>query len=355
MGDNAQRGRRWTPGLLGAGAAVLAVAALAIGAAGGSGDAGATPALTFRDAHVTLAAHNGGATEHVRVHLLILDDGSRPFEDVAAEVRAAVVSEFPGAVAIDAEGSVSAAYVAAPYSWPGAQASWAYNPSGGPGLENEQAVVASAAASWNGAGGSPWMFFGGGISSAGTGACRGDKDGLNTVGWRPLSSPGVLGRTCTWYGEHGGNAATEFDIELDPEWDWTMGTPVGVDLFTVAAHEFGHALGLDHTQESNCPAALMCSRYRAGTALDGPQADDIAGLVAIYGGNGPEPTATPSPTPTPTPTPTHPGLLVDDTPAPPPAADETPPGAHGDAPPPPNEPQSGPVAQRVIIPLMARD
>jgi hypothetical protein len=51
------------------------------------------------------------------------------------------------------------------------------------------------------------------------------------------------------------------------------------DLFTVAVHEIGHALGLDH---SSLTTAVMYSTYNGvDTSL---KSDDIAGIQSIYGG-----------------------------------------------------------------------
>ncbi|MBF0612951.1 MAG: matrixin family metalloprotease, partial [Magnetococcales bacterium] len=52
--------------------------------------------------------------------------------------------------------------------------------------------------------------------------------------------------------------------------------------FQVAAHEIGHALGLDHTAVAN---SLMNPFY--SEAFSGPQADDIQGIQALYGGGSP--------------------------------------------------------------------
>ena len=74
------------------------------------------------------------------------------------------------------------------------------------------------------------------------------------------------------------------------------------DFHRVALHEFGHALGLDHPDESGQRVtALMNSR--AGD-LDSLQFDDIAGGQAIYGAAGGNPPPTPTPNPAATPRPT---------------------------------------------------
>jgi Matrixin/Putative peptidoglycan binding domain/Repeat of unknown function (DUF346) len=69
------------------------------------------------------------------------------------------------------------------------------------------------------------------------------------------------------------------DCHFDEAETWSLDLPAsGVDLVTVAAHEFGHSLGLAH---STVDGALMYPYY--GGPHRNLEADDIAGIVSIYG------------------------------------------------------------------------
>ena len=100
---------------------------------------------------------------------------------------------------------------------------------------------------------------------------------------------------------------------------YVTGLVAGINLLQVAAHEFGHALGLRH---SDIQGALMYPFYQGYVEDYTLPYDDIAGIQAIYGGRPDEPTTrrprpttttastTPStPTTTPsTPEPVDPGM-----------------------------------------------
>jgi hypothetical protein len=72
------------------------------------------------------------------------------------------------------------------------------------------------------------------------------------------------------------------DVHFDDSEDWTLDTRSDgsqpIDLVTVAAHEIGHALGLNHTTVSN---SLMNSNYTGSHRFLGQ--DDIDGIRSIYG------------------------------------------------------------------------
>ncbi len=114
------------------------------------------------------------------------------------------------------------------------------------------------------------------------------NDGLNTV--TPWSTecgmpypPGTLATTLQRFRITG--EIVEADVVFNSGVDWGIyeGPQRGgvIDSYRVAVHEFGHVLGLDHPDEhGQVVSAIMNSG--AGD-IDRLQADDIAGIRAIYG------------------------------------------------------------------------
>jgi len=93
----------------------------------------------------------------------------------------------------------------------------------------------------------------------------------------PFDGPGgVLAHA--YYPPPGGGALAG-DTHFDETETWSINLPAsGIDLITVAGHEFGHALGLAH---SNVTGALMYAYY--GGPHRQLESDDIAGIQGLYG------------------------------------------------------------------------
>jgi hypothetical protein len=190
-----------------------------------------------------------------------------------ARARAAYLERF----GVDGAAVQQSSYVLQGYHWPKATADWSYNAAGKPAnLAGEQPLIAAAAGTWNAAD-TPFRFTGGGSATTGTGACHGNADGHDTIGWAP--QPGsVLAVTCAWYN---GNIASEFDMEIDPDWAWTTtAASPGVDFQSVVLHELGHALGLGHSQEH---AAVMFAAYQWGSIVHDLNQDDLSAIASVYG------------------------------------------------------------------------
>ncbi|KAI6076304.1 Stromelysin-3 [Aix galericulata] len=82
----------------------------------------------------------------------------------------------------------------------------------------------------------------------------------------------------------------EGDVHFDYDETWTIGNNLGTDLLQVAAHEFGHVLGLQHTAVSK---SLMSPFYIFRYPLSLSE-DDKQGIQYLYG----KPKLDPEPTPT---------------------------------------------------------
>ncbi|XP_073730575.1 stromelysin-1-like [Misgurnus anguillicaudatus] len=96
------------------------------------------------------------------------------------------------------------------------------------------------------------------------------------------------------------------DTHFDEDEKWTLSSQ-GINLFLVAAHEFGHALGLDHSEDRS---ALMFKNYQyVNTNGYKLPEDDRLGIQALYGVRGS--TDKPKPKPEPKPEPCNPDLVFD--------------------------------------------
>ncbi|XP_060516534.1 matrix metalloproteinase-14 isoform X3 [Cylas formicarius] len=70
------------------------------------------------------------------------------------------------------------------------------------------------------------------------------------------------------------------DAHFDASESWSINSYRGTNLFQVAAHEFGHSLGLSH---SDIRQALMAPFYRGYDPVFSLDQDDIDGIQALYG------------------------------------------------------------------------
>ncbi|KAM6928753.1 matrix metalloproteinase-9 [Lycodopsis pacificus] len=106
--------------------------------------------------------------------------------------------------------------------------------------------------------------------------------------------------SCTSEGRGDGKLWCGTTESYDDDKKWGLCPDQGYSLFLVAAHEFGHALGLDH---SNIREALMYPMYSYIENFSLHE-DDIEGIQYLYGGRtGPDPTPPRPDTPTPYPNP----------------------------------------------------
>lgn len=95
----------------------------------------------------------------------------------------------------------------------------------------------------------------------------------------------VIGLTLSIYS---GNTMQEADVSFNEQvYTFVQGAPTPLtyeaDLASIATHEFGHSLGLGHTDVNG---ATMAPYYDNGTAQRSPANDDINGLCTLYPGGG---------------------------------------------------------------------
>ena len=111
-------------------------------------------------------------------------------------------------------------------------------------------------------------------------------DGANVVMFRNASSGSAIATTYSWFS---GSSMLEADMVF---WDGAFrffsgstGCSGGFYIEDIAAHEFGHALGLDHSTVAD--ATMFPSTSPCNVGLRSLSADDVAGARSIYGGRPP--------------------------------------------------------------------
>jgi hypothetical protein len=222
------------------------------------------------EAHAVVEVVRDGVPYRVEIAMLLAGDAT---VDEARAARDSITARFDGGVVVGEERAYAAANESA--RWMTGAVPWSYNAAGAHPAGSLE-TIAAAAATWNAAG-AVAAFQANGVTSAATGGCRGTRDDANTIGWAPQEGM-VLAITCSWFTR---GEAVEFDMEIDPSWDWTSaGARVATDFESVILHEFGHALGLQHVEAQE---AVMFATYKFGTVKRTLMPVDIATLFAMYG------------------------------------------------------------------------
>lgn len=187
-------------------------------------------------------------------------------------------------ICLVAETKVLLGYTLTGTSFAANQAAFYINPNfvdAAAGSQAQQiAAIQAAADEWTLEGGSNFAFQYQGTTSVETIAA----DGINSVYYSNTNSNGALA-VCYWW-SIGGNTSN-FDIvyyDGDGSWDFVWATNPTFNQFDIESagvHEFGHALGLDHSPVIG--SSMYPSITAGSTAVRSLDNDDIAGVQAIYG------------------------------------------------------------------------
>ena len=108
---------------------------------------------------------------------------------------------------------------------------------------------------------------------------------VNQIDFGPLPL-GALANTVAFFFSDAPDQAVECDMRFNSALNWYTGTGTPAanqfDWWSVATHEMGHCLGLDH-EDSVTPLPVMRTTLAVGAVMRQLTADDSTGRNAIYG------------------------------------------------------------------------
>ena len=171
----------------------------------------------------------------------------------------------------------SSPFVLSGQKWPGSSPVVAYkiNDIGGP--PGSRQAVQNAAATWNSAGANFSFVYTGTHSRSGAE----ERNSINEVTWNNMGVGSTLARASWWY-YISTNEIFEVDMVFNTAHSWSAGLPIATGSYhveTVALHEFGHWLSLDHSQEAY--QSVMWWQYLGYQPV--LFSDDISAIKALYG------------------------------------------------------------------------
>jgi hypothetical protein len=144
---------------------------------------------------------------------------------------------------------------------------------------NSSAIIKQAAATWNYSK-FKFSFSADGCNSGGVYPSENDVDQIDLGAGLPANT---LARMSRFYKKTTGKIY-ECDLRFNSTQPWYVGTgtpgPDQFDMLSVALHEFGHCLGLSH---SDVAGAVMTRSISFGETKRSLQPDDLNGRRAIYG------------------------------------------------------------------------
>jgi hypothetical protein len=181
-------------------------------------------------------------------------------------------------------GSLVSAYELTEYPWAIEEVRYYVNPTsadlGDP--EAVRAAILYAAAQWNAVHANIRLVYAGDTATVGL-----QKNGLNEITFGGQDPDGYAGRTVAYWDAAG--ERYEADIEFyETDYQFFVGSGCvkgttgskGVYLENIAVHEFGHVLGVKHSQYDSAtmwPTLTLCSLGWLTLATD-----DKAALKALY-------------------------------------------------------------------------